>query len=85
MGCTFHMYPNRDWFSTYETVSKGVVLMGNNSSCKVAGIGAIKIKMFDEIVKTLSDVKHVSDLKRNLISLSTLDLKGYKCTGNGRV
>ncbi|KAG8474742.1 hypothetical protein CXB51_031399 [Gossypium anomalum] len=28
-GCTFHMSPNRDWFTTYETVSEGVVLMGN--------------------------------------------------------
>ncbi|KAG8501650.1 hypothetical protein CXB51_004779 [Gossypium anomalum] len=27
-GCTFHMSPNRDWFTTYETVSEGVVLMG---------------------------------------------------------
>ena len=27
-GCTFHMTPNRDWFSTYELVPKGAVLMG---------------------------------------------------------
>ncbi|KAG8477517.1 hypothetical protein CXB51_031022 [Gossypium anomalum] len=27
----------RDWFTTYETVSEGVVLMGNNASCKIAG------------------------------------------------
>ncbi|KAG8480907.1 hypothetical protein CXB51_025473 [Gossypium anomalum] len=33
-GCTFHMSPNRDWFTTYETVSEGVVLMGNNASYK---------------------------------------------------
>ncbi|KAG8498791.1 hypothetical protein CXB51_005139 [Gossypium anomalum] len=37
-GCTFHMSPNRDWFTTYETVSEGVVLMGNNASCKIAGV-----------------------------------------------
>ena len=24
-GCTFHMCLNWDWFSTYETMSKGVV------------------------------------------------------------
>ncbi|KAG8478904.1 hypothetical protein CXB51_028750 [Gossypium anomalum] len=34
-GCTFHMSLNRDWFITYETVSEGVVLMGNNASCKI--------------------------------------------------
>ncbi|KAG8481120.1 hypothetical protein CXB51_025896 [Gossypium anomalum] len=58
-GCTFHMSPNRDWFTTYETVLEGVVLMGNNASCKIAGVGAIKVKMFDGVVRTLSGVRHI--------------------------
>ncbi|KAK2987579.1 hypothetical protein RJ640_027880 [Escallonia rubra] len=33
----------------------------------------IKIKMFDEIVRTLGDVRYIPDLKKNLISLGTLD------------
>ena len=41
--------------------------------------------MFDGVVCTLSDVRHVPDLKRNLISLSTLDAKGYKYTSEGGV
>ncbi|KAG8471931.1 hypothetical protein CXB51_036977 [Gossypium anomalum] len=79
-GCTFHMSPNRDWFTTYETVSEGVVLMGNNASCKIAGVGTIKVKMFDGVVRILNDVRHVPELKRNLISLSTLDTKRYRYT-----
>ncbi|KAG8501429.1 hypothetical protein CXB51_003743 [Gossypium anomalum] len=54
-GCTFHMSPNRDLFTTYETVSEGVVLMGNNASCKIASVETIKVKMFDGVFKTLSD------------------------------
>ncbi|KAG8490593.1 hypothetical protein CXB51_013752 [Gossypium anomalum] len=77
-GCTFHMSFNRDWFTTYEIVYECVVLMENNVPCKIAGIGTIKIKMFDEVVRTLSDIRHVPELKRNLILLSTLDSKGYK-------
>ncbi|KAG8479084.1 hypothetical protein CXB51_029923 [Gossypium anomalum] len=50
------MSPNRDWFTTYKTVSEGVVLMGNNASCKIAGVGTIKVKMFDGVVRTLSDI-----------------------------
>ena len=57
---------------------KGVVLIGDNASCKVAGIGTVRIKMLDGVVCTLGDVKHVPDLKRNLTSLSTLDAKRYK-------
>ena len=64
---------------------KGVVLIGNNASCKVAGFGTIRIRMFDGVVHTLGDVKHVPNLKRNLISLSTLNAKGYKYTGEGGV
>ncbi|KAG8491575.1 hypothetical protein CXB51_014846 [Gossypium anomalum] len=79
-GCTFHMSPNRDWFTTYKTVSEGVVLMGNNVSCNIVGVGTIKVKMFDGVVRTLSDVRHVPELKRNLVSLSTLDSKGYRYT-----
>ena len=84
-GCTFHMTPNRDWFFTYKPVHKGEVLMGNNASCKVVGIGIVRIKMFDGVARTLGDVRHVLDLKRNLISLSTLDAKEYKYTGEGEV
>ncbi|KAG8497012.1 hypothetical protein CXB51_008232 [Gossypium anomalum] len=58
LGCTFHMSPNWDWFKTYEIVSEGVVLMGNNASCKITGVGTIKVKMFDGVVRTLSDVCH---------------------------
>ncbi|KAG8474295.1 hypothetical protein CXB51_034132 [Gossypium anomalum] len=76
-GCTFHMSPNRDWFTTYKTVCEVVVLIGNNASCKIVGVGTIKVKTFDGVVRTLSEVRHVPELKRNLISLSTLDLKGF--------
>ena len=75
-SCTFHMIPNRDWFSTCEPMHKGIVLMGNNASYKVGSIGTVRIKMFDRVVFTLGDVRHVPNLKRNLISLSNLDTKG---------
>ena len=63
-------------------MNKGAVLMGNNASCKVVGIGTFLIKMFDGVVRTLGDVKHVPDLKGNLVFLSTLNAKGYKYTSS---
>ncbi|KAG8485411.1 hypothetical protein CXB51_021801 [Gossypium anomalum] len=84
-GCTFHMSPNQGWFTTYETVSEGIILIGNNASYKIVGVGTIKVKMFDGVVRTLSDVRHVLELKRNLISLSTLNSKGYRHTAESRV
>nr|GEX62887.1 retrotransposon protein, putative, Ty1-copia subclass [Tanacetum cinerariifolium] len=48
-------------------------------------IGSIQIKMFNGVVRTLTEVRYVPGLKRNLISLSTLDLKGYKYSAVGGV
>ena len=52
-------------------MSKSVVLMGNDASCKIVGVGIVRIKMFDGIVRMLAYVKHVLDLKRNLIFFTT--------------
>ena len=60
-------------------------MMGNNASCKIARIGTVRIKIFDGVVRTLGNVRHVPHLKRNMISLSILDSKEYKYTCKGGV
>jgi len=54
--------------------------MGNNVSCQIVEMGNIKIKMYDNTVRTLTSVRHVLELKKNLISLGVLDSDGYKFT-----
>ena len=41
--------------------------------------------MYDKTVRTLTSVRHVPDLKKNLISLGVLDLDGYKFAGQNGV
>ncbi|PON84723.1 hypothetical protein TorRG33x02_194270, partial [Trema orientale] len=41
------------------------------------GIGSIRVKMHDGFERLLQDVRYIPELKRNLISLGTLDAKGY--------
>ncbi|KAH9743388.1 hypothetical protein KPL70_003281 [Citrus sinensis] len=55
----------------------GRVLMGNHNACKIVGIGSVKIRMYDEMTRTLEHVRHVLGLKKNLISLGMLDSSGY--------
>jgi hypothetical protein len=71
--CSFHVTSNRDWFDTYMLVNSGIVTMGSDAHCKITGIGNIRIKMFDGVVRTLCDVRHVPEVEKNLISLGTLD------------
>lgn len=44
--------------------------------CKVVSNRSISLKMFDSVVWELTQVRHVPDLKRNLISIGMLDQMG---------
>ena len=59
--------------------------MGNGAQCKITGTGNIRIKMFDGVVRTLCDVRHVPKVEKNLISLDTLDSNGYGYKSKGGV
>ncbi|KAH9706497.1 hypothetical protein KPL70_012225 [Citrus sinensis] len=77
-GATWHMTSRREWFHTYEPISGGSVYMGNDHALEIAGIGTIKIKMFDGTIRTIGEVRHVNGLKKNLLSLGQMDSHGYK-------
>ena len=51
--------------------------MGNDATCIIIGMGTIKIKMSNSVVRTLEEVRHIPDMRNNLILLGTLDSKGY--------
>jgi hypothetical protein len=63
-----HMCLHRNWFSTYKSIDDGVVFMGNDFFCKIVGVGRIHIKMHDGTARMLTDVRNVSELRKNLIS-----------------
>ena len=58
--------------------------LGNNHPCKVAGIGTVKVRMFDGIVRTLTNVKHIPELEKNLVSLGYLERSGYSFSSRAR-
>jgi hypothetical protein len=58
-------------------------LLGSDGACKIVGMGTIRIRINDEIMRTLNNVRHILDLKKNLISLGTLYSLGYKYSGEG--
>nr|GEV80080.1 hypothetical protein [Tanacetum cinerariifolium] len=62
-GCTFHMTPNKNWFINYKPMKGGSVLMDDNTPYKIAGIGSIQIKMFDGVVRTLTELRYVPGYK----------------------
>ena len=79
------MFPYRDYFSTYEPLDSGVMLMGNGAQFKVVGIDSVQIKTHNGIVWTLTNVHHIHSLKCNLISLHALESNGYRYSAEGGV
>uniref|UniRef100_A0ACD5UZL7 Uncharacterized protein n=1 Tax=Avena sativa TaxID=4498 RepID=A0ACD5UZL7_AVESA len=85
-ACSFHICCNKDWFSSYEYVQTGdFVRVGNDNPCHIVGVGSVKIRTHDGVTRMLSEVKHIPSMARNLISLSTMDVDGYKYAGGHRV
>ncbi|KAH9670424.1 hypothetical protein KPL70_016984 [Citrus sinensis] len=77
-GATWHMTSMREWFHKYELILGGSVYMGDDHALEIAGIGTIKIKIFDGTIRTIGEVRHVNGLKKNLLSLGQIDSHGYK-------
>jgi len=79
------MHPHKDWHLTYKPLDSGVVLMGNNAQCSIAGIDTVQIKTYGGVLRTLSNVRHIPDLKYNLISSGTLESNRCKYSAEGGV
>ena len=41
---------------TYEKKDGAEVLMGNNVACKIVGFGMVKIKIYDDIIRTFDSM-----------------------------
>jgi hypothetical protein len=69
----FHICSHSEWFSDYSHVHNGDVIIGDESPLEISRIGCIQIKVRYGTFKTLTNVRYVSKMKRNLTSLSTLE------------
>lgn len=85
LGSTYHICPNREWFSSFHDLDGGVVMLGDETTCRIQGIGSIRLKMHDGTVRVLKDIRYVLDMKKNVISFGAFDKKGYKITIVGGV
>jgi len=76
-GCSYHITPNKEWFTTYRSANSSCVYLGDDRCCNIVGIGDVRIRMYDGTVRTLCDVRHIPELKKNLISLGNLHKNGF--------
>jgi hypothetical protein len=77
-GATRHICTNKDMFTTYEKTDGENVFMGNSASATVQGKGKIVLTLTSGKLITLTNVLHVPEMRRNLISGSLLMKAGLK-------
>ena len=76
-GASFHVTPHRDYFTSYANGNYGHVWLGNEGASKIVGIGDICLETSIGCKLLLKDVKHVPNIRFNLIFTSKLDDNGY--------
>ena len=76
-ACSFHMCFRKEWFFNFTELDDGVVYLADNQPCKIARIGSISLKNHDGLISVLTDVRYIPKLEKNLISLGTLESKGF--------
>jgi len=70
--------PNKNLFSSFEKLDDCSIVMGDNRPCRIEEMGTILVKMFDGMVQELKDMRHVPQLKKNLISIDILKALGLE-------
>ncbi|KAK8957982.1 hypothetical protein KSP39_PZI000374 [Platanthera zijinensis] len=72
-----HVSHNRELFATYTTHDCGVLRMGNGDTSKVLGRGDMHLKTSTGALLVLRDVRHVPDIRFNMISVGRLGDEGH--------
>jgi len=49
------------------------VPFNDGHSCQIEGMGTVRIKLFDGMVRELKDMRYISQLKKNIISVGALE------------
>jgi hypothetical protein len=76
---TIHVCNNKTLLKEYvEAGNRLEVLMGNHNTVKVLGTGTVELKLSSRKKLVLTNVYHVPNIKKNLVSASLLSKNGVK-------
>ncbi|PWA44734.1 hypothetical protein CTI12_AA523970 [Artemisia annua] len=76
-ACSHHITPHREWFSNFEEHEE-VVYTADETPLTTHGIGSVRLQNEDGTIVTLKGVRYSPKLKKNLISVGTLESKGFE-------
>ena len=77
LGVSFHTTPHREIIQNYAASDFGKVYLADGSALDVVGMGDVQILLPNEFVWLLEKVRHIPDLRRNLIYVGQLGDEGH--------
>ena len=75
-GAYYHASPRRESFCIYQSGQFGVFKMGNKGTIEIVGTDNVKIKTNLGYEMILKDVRHIANLRLNLLLVRRLDDEG---------
>ncbi|KAL3830794.1 hypothetical protein ACJIZ3_019596 [Penstemon smallii] len=81
-GASFHATSQKRLFGEYVSGNLSKVYLGDDQPCDIVGKGTVKIKLNGSEWK-LKDVRHIPDLRKNLIYVGQLASEGYTTIFHG--
>ena len=74
---SYHVTPRKELFTSYKAGNFGRVKTGNDSYANIVGIVGICYRVNTGYTLVLNDVRHVPDIRLNLIYTHVLNKEGY--------
>ena len=62
-GASFHVAPHRCWFSTYDSLRRGSIHLGNDYICDIVGAQDVQFTFPNGSTFLLKNVRHVPKLR----------------------
>lgn len=76
-GASLHITSKKEFFTSYTPGNFGTLKMGNDGLAEVVGVGDVCLEVSNGTRLVLRDVRHVPDIRLNLISTGKLDDEGF--------
>ena len=56
---TYYICPRRELFDSFEELDSGLIFIGDDHICQMVGQGTIRIRMYDETLRELKEVRYI--------------------------
>ncbi|XP_068658201.1 aluminum-activated malate transporter 8-like [Aristolochia californica] len=81
-GASFHATSQKELFEKYVSKNLGKVYLGDDQPCDIVGKGVVKIQLNGSVWE-LKNVRHIPNMRKNLILVGHLASEGYTTTFHG--